>query len=355
MTTPKIFITGATGYIGGTALATIAKEHPEYQITALVRNSDKGAQVASRFPKIQLVYGDLDSVEVIEAAARNADIVLDTANADHVASADAIAAGLAAHPPSSPSFWIHTSGTGILCLADMERGSFGEAATKVYDDWEGIGEVTSLPDGAPHRNVDKIVLAAGATGAIRTAIVCPPTIYGEGNGPGNTRSIQLPDLAKGALQRKKGFFVGRGKSLWNHVHVADLAVVYLRLVEEAAREGGGDKASWGPEGYYFVENGEYAAVDLAKAVARAAHKQGLLESDEVESISADEAGKIRSYGQLLWGANSRSKAIRARKLLGWEPTEKSLFDTVDEVVTQEAKALGLIKGHAEKVTISHQT
>jgi hypothetical protein len=51
---------------------------------------------------------------------------------------------------------------------------------KVFDDLEGVGELTSLPDEAFHRNVDKIVLECGTKHAdvVRTAIICPPTIYG---------------------------------------------------------------------------------------------------------------------------------------------------------------------------------
>ena len=43
----------------------------------------------------------------------------------------------------------------------MGRGAYGVRAEKVFDDWDGVKGVTSLPDAAPHRNVDKIVLAAG--------------------------------------------------------------------------------------------------------------------------------------------------------------------------------------------------
>ena len=71
----KLFVTGATGYIGGDALYAIAKAHPEYEITALVRNSDKGAKVAQEYPKVRLVYGGLDDAELLEKEAAAADIV----------------------------------------------------------------------------------------------------------------------------------------------------------------------------------------------------------------------------------------------------------------------------------------
>ena len=71
----KLFVTGGTGFIGGDALYAIATAHPEYEITALVRNSDKGAEVAAKHPSIKFAYGDLDSEAVLEEEAKKADVV----------------------------------------------------------------------------------------------------------------------------------------------------------------------------------------------------------------------------------------------------------------------------------------
>ncbi|KAL8879153.1 MAG: hypothetical protein Q9198_003185, partial [Flavoplaca austrocitrina] len=171
------------------------KSTKQYDVAALVRDSDKGAQIASQYPAIRLVYGDLDSSDVLEEEAKKADIVLHCANADHVVAAEALIEGLAAHASDRPGYIIHTSGTGILLFADLERRTFGEASTKIYNDWDGVGEVTSIPDFAPHRNVDKIILASGSKN-VKSAIVSPPTIYGKGRGPGNQRSHQLPELSR---------------------------------------------------------------------------------------------------------------------------------------------------------------
>jgi N-acetyl-gamma-glutamylphosphate reductase len=72
----KIFLTGATGYIGGDALHILTTNHPEWEITCLVRNSDKGAKVVKDYASVKLVYGDLDSVDLIEAESKKADLVL---------------------------------------------------------------------------------------------------------------------------------------------------------------------------------------------------------------------------------------------------------------------------------------
>lgn len=67
--------TGTTGYIGGDSLFAIHQAHPDWQLSVLVRNKDKGAQLASKYPDARLVYGDLDSASVLEEEVKNADIV----------------------------------------------------------------------------------------------------------------------------------------------------------------------------------------------------------------------------------------------------------------------------------------
>lgn len=68
--------TGATGYVGGDALYALVQAHSDYDITCLVRTSDKGAQVASQYSNVKLVYGDLDDTSLLEQEAQKADIVL---------------------------------------------------------------------------------------------------------------------------------------------------------------------------------------------------------------------------------------------------------------------------------------
>jgi hypothetical protein len=103
---------------------------------------------------------------------------------DHEGAAKAIAAGMVkGHSKIRPGYWLHTGGTGILTLADSENDfkTLGTWSDKQYNDMSGIDELMTLPDEAFHRNVDKIVIATGVSNsdAVKTIIVCPPTIYGE--------------------------------------------------------------------------------------------------------------------------------------------------------------------------------
>jgi len=237
---------------------------------------------------------------------------------------------------------------------DTDTSTYGEANDKIYDDLEGVAEVTSLPDHASHRTVDQLVLAAGSQHCdrIKTAIVCPPTIYGKGRGPGNVRSHQVPALCQSTLEKGEGIMVGEGKTYWSNVNVHDLSALYLKLVEEAAmggstREWPGKPDVWGAKGYYFAENGEHVWGDVSRAIAAAAHKQGLIKSKDVKSYSAEEANKLTTFGAALWGANSRSRARRAKEVLKWEPCSPALEDEIDATLAAEARRLSITHGHAE--------
>ena len=188
---------------------------------------------------------------------------LDCANADNENAVKALTKGLAGRTSEKPGFYIHTSGNALLFIADIDRKTYGESSTKIYNDWEGIGEIISLPEHAPHRKNERNVMNADSP-KVKTAIVCPPTIYGPGRGPGNQRSHQIPELARSMLKEKKGLQVGNGENIGPNVHVHDLSDCYVKLVE-AAIEGDG-RAIWGEEGYYFTENGEHIWGNISKAV-----------------------------------------------------------------------------------------
>lgn len=72
------FRTGTTGYIGGDSLFSIAQAHPDWKLSVLVRSKEKGAKLASEYPQARVVYGDLDSADIIEEEVKNADIVYRT-------------------------------------------------------------------------------------------------------------------------------------------------------------------------------------------------------------------------------------------------------------------------------------
>nr|OQO28300.1 hypothetical protein B0A51_03919 [Rachicladosporium sp. CCFEE 5018] len=338
----KIFITGTTGYIAGDTFSLLQSKHPEYEYSALVRSEDKAKLVKKAYPSTRTVIGGLDDSELLQEEAAKADIVLHAADAsDHEGAAKAIAAGLLkGHSKEHPGFWLHTGGTGILCWEDMDNNRLGEHSDKEYNDWDGVGDLTNLPDSAFHRNVDKIVLQAGKDhgDVVKTALVCPPTIYGRGRGPVSVRSRQAYELTKLILNEKYIPVIGEGKARWNHIHVADLAQLFLLLVEAAAAKKL-DAELWGEKGYYLCESGEHLWTELAVKIAKDAEALGYVKDPQKKSLARQAALDVAGFEAISWGLNSRGKAIRAGKLLGWKPTSPSIEDEAPNFVKDEYERL----------------
>ncbi|KAI0847101.1 NAD(P)-binding protein [Daldinia vernicosa] len=331
---PKIFLTGATGYIGGDVLYQLNKVHPDYEYTLLVRNEERGKPVAAAYPKARIVYGTLDDAEVIEKEAAAADIVVHTADsADNVPSAKAIAKGLAAgHTAEKPGYWIHLCGTGILTWYDADNKRYGQPPLpeQTYHDIDDIDRILSIPDSALHRDVDKIVLAANDSPAVQTLIVGPPTIYGQGRGPVNQRSIQVPLLIDYTLQNGYAPIHPPGLTEWNNLHIYDVSDFFVQAVEAAQDPSKTSNPEiFGPRGYFFLENGVHKWSDVARWVADEAAKQGLIPEPATKEVDFP-----------FFGANSKAVAARARKYLGWAPKGPTLKDDIPHSVALEAKRLG---------------
>ncbi|KAH7321283.1 hypothetical protein B0I35DRAFT_211080 [Stachybotrys elegans] len=343
---PRVFLTGATGYMGGSVFASLHQTNPEYDFTLLVRDEKRGEPFRTNYPGVKLVYGSLDDVNILEKAAAEADIVIHTANSsDHSPAAKAIISGLqTGHTAEQPGYLIHVSGSAILGWYDFKHQRFGEAPVEEqkYHDIDDIERLLTLPDDAFHRDIDKIVLAANSD-AVRIAVLCPPTIYGKGTGLGNTRSIQVPALTKGVLGLSFAPYVGAGKAEWDNVHIDDLVDVFRLLVEASQDPARRDNSEiFGPKAYYFAENGRHRWADVARWVAEEAARQGYLPEALSKSVSFAEITKIDSPAAATFGLNCLGKSARAQKFLGWQPKAVALKDTIADTVTAEAWGLGLV-------------
>lgn len=89
---------------------------------------------------------------------------------------------------------------------------------------------------------------------VKTALVFPPIIYGQGRGPINQRSVQIPELVRVAAETRQTAQVGKGESTWSNVHIADVTDIFVKLIEKAVQGAGGDL--WNQDGLYFVGNGQ---------------------------------------------------------------------------------------------------
>ncbi|KAJ4982973.1 nucleoside-diphosphate-sugar epimerase [Stagonosporopsis vannaccii] len=332
----RLFCTGLTGYIGGDFLHVVSSEHPEWQIRALCRDRSKGEKLKQIYPQVTPVLGDLSSLNIIEEEASKADVILHFASCDDVGSAEAIARGMANRKTESAGHWIHTSGALVMATESLRNNAYGVELDQKYDDWNGVEELVSLPDDAPHRHVDKIVLEA----ASKHAIVCPPTVYGPSRGIGNPSSMQINQIAQVFLLHGEAFQINEGRNIWHEVHVQDLTDIYVSLTEAAIT--GSKPATWNKEGYYLAESGAFYWGDVCKAIGDYGFSKGFLRKPGVQSLDTRAANSLWYRYGFFVGTTSRGEAIRAKRLLDWAPHRPSLTTTIPWIVDFEAKRLGLV-------------
>ncbi|KAJ5097382.1 nucleoside-diphosphate-sugar epimerase [Penicillium angulare] len=335
-----VFITGASGYIGGDILVELISKYPAYNYRFLVRGEKNKAQIQSVYPSVSIVSGDLNDSEILTNESAGADIVIHTADAaDHLSAAQAIAkGGLEGHTPDRPLYWLHTSGAGLLSFYDEESKIYGE---RTHDDVKDIDEILSLPDRAFHRLVDKTVLHAGAENpaVLKTAIISPTTVYGTGRGPCSRRSRQICEMAKFILKENKIPIVGRGQSIGSNVHVRSVTELNMHLFEAAIQQRD-ENLLWGSNAYYLVEQGEHCWGDVANSIAQKATEEGLLSAPhERIELDMESAYQLAGFEATSWGYNMRCRASRARSLLGWQPSGPSLDDELLQIIREEYNRL----------------
>ncbi|KAI8357731.1 hypothetical protein B0O80DRAFT_445697 [Mortierella sp. GBAus27b] len=323
----RVFVTGATGYIGSTTFALLLKQSnaSNYSFRVLARSqekADKNLPPTRTNPVIEPVIGSLDDTDILRRESANADVVLHFADADHYPAIKAILEGL--RDESRPKvgrqrpILIHTSGTGVLL-----DGAFGKPSDVIYHD-NDTAHLNSLPPTQIHRNVDLEIISPDLVGKVDTYIVAPPTIWGYGNGYGNQNSIQIPHYVRHSLRNKQALKIGPGLNKWSKVHVDDLARFYILLLERSLQEplDGTGKLPKNLEAYYFVQEGddfEYGSV--GEEIAIAFKKLGINNSGTTLSVGPEQEATFWEKGSGgLVGGNSRSRAVKARELLGWEPT-----------------------------------
>jgi nucleoside-diphosphate-sugar epimerase len=299
----RVFITGATGYIGGSVAAKLLENG--HTVLGLVRSEDKAAQLERR--GIEPLPGTLADFETIAQASRQCDAVINTASADETFPVEAILKGLA----GSGKPFIHTSGTSVV--SDRAAGEYSDAIFHEDSPFE------PLPERMLRVAIDRTVLTAGRKG-IRSVVIRPSLIYGRGHGL-NPDSIQIPHLI--ALAKKHGIarHVGRGLNVWSHVHIDDVVDLYLRALEQA------------PAGsLFYAENGEAPWKTLASAIGRLLGFGGETKDWPIaEAVKEWGPGAITSYG-----SNSRVSALKARKMLGWDPKGRALLEDVEHGSYREA-------------------
>ncbi|CAK7898712.1 hypothetical protein CAAN3_04S02520 [[Candida] anglica] len=337
----KVFLTGATGYIGGEVLYQLlnSKDH-QFEVSALVRSQAKADLLVKKTDgKVTPILGSLDDLEVIKSAVFDADIVINTANVDHVPSAQILSESLLLK--KTPTILIHTSGTSVV---GDDLSAVKGPTDEVYSDISSIAKINSLPDEQPHRPVDKIILdIQDQNPNVKVAVVCPSTIFGLSNGYDKINSVQIPDLIRYSIKNKQAFSVYSGAYIWSHIDIKDLGDLYYLILDSFLQK---KNIPSGKEGYYFgsytLENEtvkaepseiEHTWRQVSQKIADVLLSRGLIPTSEVVDLTPEEIVKLSgdNFAPYYWGSNSRTRGDNGKKI-GFAPkytTSQRFWDSIE--------------------------
>ena len=289
----RIFLTGATGYIGGAVLDALVKSG--HVVTALVRDKEKARRVAKRGG--HPVVGNLGDPDSFGSAAEAQDgyvlAAFDQSNRgpqiDRV-TIDTILASArrprtAPVSPTSKRFVIYTSGTWVL----------GQSPDPSNED----APVNPTPIAAWRPAHEALVLSA-ASEHLRTVVVRPGNVYGSGRGMVG----DLLKMASNGLVR----VVGDGNNHWPLIYDRDLADLYAKLVANPAASGV----------YHANDEGDERVNDLIAAI-----KPHVSLRPDVRYVPLDEARSKLGPAADAMALDQVIRSPRARAL-GWTPTLHSV-------------------------------
>jgi nucleoside-diphosphate-sugar epimerase len=277
----QILLTGSTGYVGSSVLASLLSAG--HGVTALVRTDEKAGQVTAAGATPLL--GDITDPAFLAKAAVDAEAVIHLASPGDATSAEVdagvVEAVLGALRGTGKTY-IHTSGIWT------------------HGDGDDIDESTPFDPPtltAWRLPLDARVLAAAEDG-VRSIVIAPGIVYGHGGG--------LPNLIVHAPRSDGGelLFPGSGDQHWPTVHVDDLGPFYLAALEKA------------PAGsYYLAASGDNPTVrEMALAVSDTVAPEPVEQTENrIGALLGALALDQQAFGQ------------KARAELGWVPTGPSLL------------------------------
>jgi nucleoside-diphosphate-sugar epimerase len=313
----RVFVTGATGFIGFAIVRELLGAG--HRVTGLARSDASAKKLTDAGAKVH--RGTIEDLAGLRRAAAAADGAIHTAfyhRIGHIPLAKrlgvlfggapgAIAQRFFAAAVSTDRAAVEAIGGSLRGTARPLVASFGTLAMRA-------GKLATEDDGydadfmgAP-RAMTEDTLRRMASGGVRTsAIRLPPIVHGEGD-----RGF-APQLIAIARKKQQSGYIGDGLNRWPSVHRDDAARLFRLALENGCA--GGTYHAVAEEGIPFRE--------IAGSIGR--H----LDVPIVSKTPA-EAAKQFSFLSLFLGIDNPASSQLTQQRLGWKPTERGLLEDLDK-------------------------
>lgn len=283
--TTRIFITGATGYIGSAVTARLARDS-RYEVFGLTRSADHAPLLTSL--GATPVIGDLQSSESWMGVLQNCDAVIHLAFDQATGASDRDSEALEAFRHAALDGRVrkvlYTSGIWVM----------GSGNGEVLDETAPLDALELVSWRAAH---EEIALGLDSH-EVETVILRPGMVYGEHRGI-------LASWWNEAREKRTIHYPG-GDQHWAMVHRDDVAEAYALALEHAQ----------GGERYLLADDVHVTVRELATAAAAASGAKAVARPAE------DVLERLGLFGKALLN-DLQVSAAKARRELGWVPRHTS--------------------------------
>lgn len=275
----RVFMTGATGYIGG-AVAPLLRDRG-HDVMALVRPETDAKSLRDR--GVAIVAGDLASLPTLSDSLGSYDVFLHIAQAN-TPEAPALNRTALDVFTAQPGFFVYTSGVWVCGNTDNE----------IVDE---TTPVNPLPIVAWRPEQEQAALANG-----RSAVLRPGCVYGG-------RQSLCKGWFEAAEEKKPLYLVGDGNNQWAMINLHDLADCYVKVAEQRVTGI-----------LHAVDDTNETLLGCALAAAQGA---------VIETIPIEVARE--KYGAFADALNidQRVSSTATRRKLGWTPS-REFTSSLDE-------------------------
>ena len=288
----RIFVTGATGFIGSAVVKELI--NARHSVIGLAR-SDEGAK-ALIAAGAEVLRGDMEDLDSLRSGAANSDGVIhlafihDFSRFKEICEVDKRAIeALGSTLEGSDRPLLVTSGLALLAS--------GRAATE-YD--------PPVPVSASYPRASEVTALSLLERGVKASVVRLPQVHDR------AKQGLVSYLFNIARQKGVSAYIGEGLNRWAAVHVLDAARLYRLALE---------KSTAGAKYHAVAEEG-VPVRDIAEAIGRGLKLPTM-------SLFAERAGEHFGALGLFAGLDLVASSALTQKQLDWRPTQTGLLDDLD--------------------------